>query len=174
MFGRKKIDWPELGRTLVAIDAANLEKSAQSLKTKVHYSRLRRFLRENEKLVEIRYYTAAFGTKKHDDFLMSLKRKGYILVTKPLKIISNMPGEPYVRKANFDVEITYDVRDVIHLFDTLILFSGDSDFNYLIQKVKRMGKKVLIFSTRYHVSKELIHSCTRYYDIKKFRQEFLK
>jgi len=103
---------------------------------------------------------------------MSLKRKGYKLVTKPLKTITNKDDGSSYRKANFDIEITFDARDMAHIYDTLVLFSGDSDFNYLIQKLKGMGKKVVVFSTRYHVAKELVNSCTHYYDIDKFRPDF--
>ena len=168
------LDWNKLGRLLVLIDAANIEKSAQSLKKKVHYGHLKRFFQEGKILQEMRFYTAVFDNRGHNDFLMSLKRKGYKLITKPLKVITDKLDGSIRRKANFDVEIAFDARDMAHIYDTLILFSGDSDFNYLIQRLREMGKKVVVFSTRYHVAKELIYSCTHYYDINKFKQELLR
>lgn len=168
------LNWDKLGRLLVMIDAANLEKSAQSLNKRVHYSHLKRFFQNSKELQEIRFYTAVFNNRGHNDFIMSLKRKGYKLITKPLKIINDKVDGSTHRKANFDVEIAFDARDMAHTYDTLILFSGDSDFNYLIQKLREMGKKVIVLSTRYHVAKELVYSCTHYYDIDKFERDMFR
>ena len=168
------IKWNKNDRLFVVIDAANLEKSAQSLNMKVHYTRLKRFFAESGDLKEIRFYSASFPTSMHQDFLESLKRRGYHLVTKPIKEITDKNITGKVRKANFDVEITMDVLDHLGEFDILILFSGDSDFDCLVRRVRDRGKKVFIFSTRYHISRELIYSCSHYFDIRKFKEYILK
>lgn len=166
--------WNKTDRLFVIIDAANLEKSAQSLNMKVHYTRLKRFFEERSFLKEIRFYTAVFPTTEHQAFLESLKRRGYHLVTKPIKEIANKNMEAKIRKANFDVEIAMDVLDHISEFDILILFSGDSDFDCLVKRIRDRGKRVFVFSTRYHISRELIHSCSHYFDIKRFKDQILK
>lgn len=168
------IRWNRTDRLFVVIDAANLEKSAQSLNMKVHYTRLKRFFKESGDLKEIRFYTAVFPTDGHRDFLESLRRKGYHLITKSIKEISDKSIEGKIRKANFDVEITMDVLDHLSEFDVLIIFSGDSDFDCLVRRVRDRGKRVYVFSTRYHISRELIHSCSHYFDIRKFREYILK
>ena len=73
------------------------------------------------------------------------------------------------RKANFDVEITLDILKMIEKFDTLVLFSGDSDFDYLIRRLRAKEKKVVVISTKYHISKELIKNSNKYIDIKQMR-----
>ena len=151
-----KLKWNKEDRLFVVIDAANLEKSAQALQMKVHYTKLKRFFEQNGQLQGIRFYTAAFMTVNHEDFLESLKRRGYMLVTKPVKEIVDKNMSQKVRKANFDVEITMDVLDLMNTFDVLILFSGDSDFDCLVQRIRNRGKKVFVFSTKYHISRELI------------------
>lgn len=168
------IKWKKTDCLFVVIDAANLEKSAQSLNMKVHYTRLKRFFSETGNLKEMRFYTAIFPTTAHQDFLESLKRRGYHLITKSIKEIVNRGIEGKVRKANFDVEITMDVLDHMGEFDVLILFSGDSDFDCLVKRVRDRGKKVFVFSTRYHVSRELVHGCDHYFDIRKFKDYILK
>jgi len=55
-------------------------------------------------------------------------------------------------------------------FDTLVLFSGDSDFNYLIKKLRLKGKQVVVISTKHHISRELIESSNKYIDLKKLRE----
>jgi uncharacterized LabA/DUF88 family protein len=58
---------------------------------------------------------------------------------------------------------------MINKFNTLVLFSGDSDFDYLIRKLRAKEKKVLVISTKHHISKELIESSNKYIDIKQLR-----
>jgi len=157
------------GKILVVIDAANLESSVKSLGWWIDYIKLKNLFDKN-KLVEIRDYCVAHYTDNQNKFFALLKKNGFKLVTKPLKII-NAPeierGD--IRKANFDVEITIDVLERIEKFDTLVLFSGDSDFDYLVRKLRAKGKNVIVVSTKHHISKELIESSNKYIDLKKLR-----
>jgi len=172
MFWKKKIDWTGLGRVLVIIDAANLEQSVKSLKWWIDYRKLFSFFKNNTKLIGIRHYCPHFNDERQNNFFTVLKKAGFKLVTKPLKVITEMDEiKGDIRKANFDVEITLDAMTFINDYDALILFSGDSDFNYLIRRLRQEGKKVIVVSSRYHISKELIESSNRYIDLKKLRPE---
>jgi uncharacterized LabA/DUF88 family protein len=51
-------------------------------------------------------------------------------------------------------------------YDTFLLFSGDSDFEALIKYLKRNNKKCLAFSTKSHISIELIKEA-KFIDLKK-------
>ncbi len=117
------------GKTAIFIDAANLELSAKDLGFKVDYRKLSEWLNTQIKVVFLGFYTARFDTKEHDGFLTFLKRTGYKLITKHLKLIRNRKDGGHLRKANFDVEIAVDVIKRLDLFDNCILFSGDSDFH---------------------------------------------
>lgn len=169
----QKIHWPALGRIFLVIDAANLVKSVMAFGMKVNNKKLLRFFQSHNTLIEAQYYTADIEGKRFSDFHASLERYGYRVTTKPLKKIFDRANKKYIAKANFDVEIAVDVMERIHQFDTLILFSGDSDFNYLVVRLRHKGKRVLVFSTKYHIARELIASCTKYFDIIDFKDEFL-
>ena len=157
------------GKILVVIDAANLESSVKSLGWWIDYTKLKNLFDKN-KLVEIRDYCVAHYTDNQNKFFAFLKRNGFKLITKPLKIIKAPEIETGdIRKANFDVEITIDVLERVDKFDTLVLFSGDSDFDYLIRKLRAKGKNVIVVSTKHHISKELIESSNKYIDLKKLR-----
>ncbi len=172
MFKGDLINWPELGRTLVVIDAANLEQSVKSMGWWVDYVKLYAFFKNKTTLVDIRYYAPHFNDARQNNFFTVLKKHGFTLITKPLKIIAEIDKEcGHIRKANFDVEITLDVVMCMDTYDTFILFSGDSDFNCLIKKVRCVGKKAVVISSRYHIARELIESCNRYLDLKKLRDE---
>ena len=62
----------------------------------------------------------------------------------------------------------------INAYDTLVMFSGDSDFEYLVKHLKQQGKVVICISCRGSISKELIRVASKYYDIKKFKHTFLR
>lgn len=149
------------------IDAANLESSVKSLGWWIDYIKLRDLFKDGD-LAEIRDYCVRHNTDNQDKFFTFLKRNGFTLITKPLKIIKAEDiARGDIRKANFDVEITVDTIEMINSFDTLVLFSGDSDFDYLLRKLK--DKNTVVISTKHHISKELIKSSNKYIELKKLR-----
>lgn len=157
------------GKILVIIDAANLESAVKSLGWWIDYIKLRNLF-DKERLIEIRNYCVHHNTNNQDKFFTFLKHQGFILVTKPLKVIKQediTKGD--LRKANFDVEIAVDVIQRINKFDTLVLFSGDSDFDYLIRSLRGKGKHIIVISTKHHISKELINNSNKYIDLRKIR-----
>lgn len=158
------------GRVYIFIDAANLENSVKHLGGWIDYKKLYNYLKGNTNLVTIRHYCPRFDDEGQENFFTVLKKTGYKLITKPLKVITQLDRDKEdLRKANFDVEITIDVLTLEENYDTLILFSGDSDFDYLVKTLRNKGKKIIIISARYHISKELIASCDKYIDLKKLR-----
>ncbi|MDP2910622.1 MAG: NYN domain-containing protein [bacterium] len=157
------------GRILIIIDAANLESSVKSLGWWIDYIKLKNLFKEND-LIEIRNYCVHHNTENQNNFFTFLKKNNFTLITKPLKIIKLEDVERGdIRKANFDVEIAVDAMEMINKFDTLVLFSGDSDFDYLLKKLRSKNKNVLVISSKYHISKELIENSDKYIDIKKLK-----
>ena len=91
----------------------------------------------------------------------------YRVITKPVKkIITRNGGFEY--KANFDIEIAFDMLDNIDNYDTALLFSGDSDFAIVLDRIKAHKRRVLVFSTRGHISLELIKRA-KYIDLRKLK-----
>ncbi len=151
------------------IDAANLEQSLKSLNWRIDYLRLRRLF-DGSQLTEVRYYCVHHYAQNQDAFFTFLKKNKFSIITKPLKIIKQADVERGdIRKANFDVEISVDALELQDKFDTLVLFSGDSDFAYLIGRLRRKNKRIVVVSAKYHISKELIMNSDKYFDIKKLR-----
>lgn len=181
------------GRVVIFIDAANLEQSVKDmfvrpddvpdnlkhlsgdgLRWSVDYRKLNEFFKMFGVHSGIRFYTAEFASDSHQKFLYFLKKGlNFKLVTKPLKEYGDhTPEEPH-RKANFDVEIAVDSTFTLDKFDTLILFSGDCDFEYLIKFLRGQGKIVIGFSRSGHVAKELPPALSHYFDIANLRSVFL-
>ena len=152
------------GKVIVFVDAANLESSLKDLGWYMDYKKFYNYFKDNMGLVRIRFYSVHFNNKSHTNFFIVLRRTGFKLVTKKMKIIFN--GVDCINKANFDVEITLDARNFMDKYDTLVLFSGDSDFEYLIKFLRMKNKKVIVISSKHHISKELIRCCNKYIDLK--------
>jgi len=159
------------GKVYVFIDAANLENSVKSLGWWVDYKKLYDYFKKETDLVGIRHYCPRLNDTRQDKFFTVIKHIGIKLITKPLKVITladRLKGD--LRKANFDVEIALDARELMPRYDTLVLFSGDSDFDYLIKFLRQDGKRVIVVSSKHHIAKELIVSCNKYIDLKKLRK----
>src|SRR3989344_18989 len=77
------------GKAAVFIDAANIELSAKDLGFQVDYRKLHKWLSKECDLRYIGFFTVRFDNAKHDAFLTVLKKAGYKLTTKPLKLIKN-------------------------------------------------------------------------------------
>ena len=144
-----------LKRTIVFIDAANVIYSLRDLKWKIDYKKVQKYFREKTTLVDIYFYIAYFDEdigKKN--LLEMLSRKGFKIRSKVVKEIKTLDG--ILHKGNCDVELTMDAMSLLTTFDSIILMSGDSDFAPLINFLKAKGKKVIVISTRGHISRELI------------------
>lgn len=87
------------------------------------------------------------------------RKAGFTSRTKGIKMIPLYDEEgkfiKKIPKCNFDVEICMDMLMKIEKYDTVMLFSGDSDFGGLLSHLKSKGKKVVIVCTRDCMSNEL-------------------
>ncbi len=70
-------------------------------------------------------------------------------------IITDENKEQYIeiRKCNFDVEISVDAIKMLEHYDTFCIFSGDADFVYLNNFLKKKGKKIIIIKAGYITTK---------------------
>jgi len=87
------------------------------------------------------------------------RKSGFEVKTKDIKMIPHYDDSGVfigkIPKCNFDVEITMDIITRIEKYDSVVLFSGDSDFGALLSHIKSKGKKVVVVCTRSRMSKEL-------------------
>lgn len=60
-----------------------------------------------------------------------------------------------IKKCNFDIEMAMDMLTKIEKYDTVFLWSGDSDFHLLLQYLQSKKKKIIVVCARSFVSKEL-------------------
>jgi uncharacterized LabA/DUF88 family protein len=135
------------GQVAVFIDAANILYSQRTLGWRIDYRRLAEYLKSE-----------CVRSQLH-----------YDITAKEVKFI-RVRGGADIPKGNLDVELALDAFRKKDTYDILFLFSGDSDFSYLLDLLKKEGKRIFIFSTRGHVSKELLERA-KYVNLKKLRAD---
>lgn len=123
------------------IDGANIFYTQKKLGWNLDWQKVKDYLNKRWDVIEYRYYV---GLKRKDNkihgYLKYLDYINFTVITKLLKIIQIDHNHPLYKlhnykemyKCNFDVEISTDIVFDRTKIDEIILFSGDSDFKYLI------------------------------------------
>ncbi len=120
-------------KVYVAIDAANLYYAALKAKIYLDFEQIYNWFTKNTKYVEIGFYTAYnIDDAKQLEFLKQIESYGYTLIKKPIKIFNDNKV-----KGNMDIEIAVDILRKENDFDIFVLLSGDGDFRYLINNLKK-------------------------------------
>lgn len=156
-------------RNLVIVDYGNVEKWNKSLGWKIGIKELKnlvKHLTSGAKFLRRFYYGSDFG--KNDKLrIMTMwsaaimnkaKMNDFEIVTKSVKYIIDQEYKTgYVKKCNFDVEMTVDMIQEQKNYDNLIIFSGDGDMAYVIRYLKNVyNKNTFVFGARDRIGKELI------------------
>ncbi|MBU2578923.1 NYN domain-containing protein [Patescibacteria group bacterium] len=159
------------GKVYVFIDAENVFYSQRTLGWKFSYAKLIDYLKKecgNDMKCFIYKGVDEFNTGQRK-FLDMLEINGYIVRTKVVKKIKDHEGG-YRWKNNLDMELAFEMDDIKEKYDTAVLLSGDSDFAVPIDRIKKAGKRIIIMSTRGHISKELLERA-KYIDLRKLKDE---
>lgn len=152
-------------RIAIFIDAANFEISLKQSGLKADYRKLLNEFGRNSSLVILRYYSPAFKTKGQNSFFSFIKNLGFKIVTKNVKIIKKR-NKKSQNKANFDVEITFDAAVNIGKYENMILFSGDSDFVYLVSQLKKRAITTTVISPQWRTARELRKEADVFIDLR--------
>lgn len=142
-------------RTYAFVDASNIIYGTRDEGWKVDFKKLYKYLRERYKCRKIYYFGGLEkGKRKQEVFYRKLKRFGYELILKSVKLYSQ-PGGRMVRKANCDVDLTfYAMRDKDQ-FDRAIFLTGDGDFAILMEYFLKLKKEVVVIANGKRTAKEI-------------------
>lgn len=110
----------------------------------------------------------AYATQRGDDdgqikFQDALKHIGFKVKLKPY--IQRSDGSA---KGDWDVGITLDVMEAATAVDTVVLLSGDGDFDLLLQKIrKEHGVDAVVYGVPALTARSLIDSASSWHPIEK-------
>lgn len=152
------------------IDGNNLYFVQRKLKWNIDFEKLLNYFKGNENFYNAFYYSGYDTTDQNqENFLKALTLIGYTVRKKPLKTISSLDSEEK-QKSNMDVEITLDLIVTSNHYDEAYLFSGDSDFESVVEYLRMIGKEVVVVSTLGHIAIELRNAADRYVDLAELRE----
>src|SRR3989344_7083936 len=147
------------GKAVVFVDWANVHGWEKNLKRPIDSGKIFLYLSGYKEIESIRLY---FGTDKHEksiEFLRVAEKKGYTVITKPVKyILAGEVGEQkiFIRKCDFDMEVCIDVHQLLKDgFESFIFFTGDGDYAPLYQMLIGLRKQVIVIYTTGHLGREI-------------------
>ncbi len=125
------------------------------------YRELWRRLTGQGELVTAIAYATDRGDEKQGRFQNALRRIGFTVKLKPF--IQRSDGSA---KGDWDVGITIDVLEAASAVDTVVLLSGDGDFDLLLQKITRdQGVSAEVYGVPSLTARSLIDSASIYHRI---------
>lgn len=127
------------------------------------------YFKKNYQLDNVFFYFAYIKNDRNQQgFFSKLKQQGYRIRTKEVKLIKQADGT-ILKKGNLDVELTIDAVKDLKYYSTAILMSGDSDFHALVRYLQNKDKKVVVISSKGHVSLELLKAADKYINFNSLR-----
>jgi uncharacterized LabA/DUF88 family protein len=155
-----------LPRTGIFVDAPNVVYAADNARVSLDYGRMLKYLSRDRQLVHALSYSPIIDDIREgiryetQRFVAPFLRAGYKLITKPLKRFSDGSA-----KGNFDIELALDILTMAERLDIVVLVSGDSDFESVIEHIQSQGVRVEVVAFASNVSTELVNVADTFIDI---------
>lgn len=112
-------------------------------------------------IVSATAYAIHRGDDRQQKFQQALKHIGFTVKLKPY--IQRSDGSA---KGDWDVGIALDVMELAATADTVVLLSGDGDFDLLLQRIERLYHvETEVYGVAALTAKSLIDSASQFYPI---------
>ena len=136
-------------RLALFIDGQNLHASAKELGFDIDYKLLRSEFMRRGNLVRIYYYTTLIEDEENSvvrPLIDWLQYNGFTVVTKPAKQFTDSMDTRYI-KGSTEVELVVDAIELSPHVDHIVLFSGNGNFQRLVESLQRSSVRVSVVST---------------------------
>ena len=160
-------------RTAIFVDAPNVCYAAANARVNLDYGRMLKYFSRDRHLVHALSYSPIIDDVREgiryetQRFVAPFLRTGYKLITKPLKRFSDGSA-----KGNFDLELALDILTMADRLDVVVLVSGDSDFECVIEHIQQRGVRVEVVAFASNVSTELVNIADSFIDIMQHVEHF--
>jgi uncharacterized LabA/DUF88 family protein len=159
-------------KVLILVDGENTAIAAQRFNRKIDWHKIREYLadpNEGRELIEMVIYTGLPPArekfeeqrKNKEKFIYWARSNGFLVVAKEGKV----KGDEY--EINVDVVMAMDAVELALEVkpDIVVLVTGDSDFAYLAEKLRRRGMRVEVASVEQSLGNELKNSANSVVDL---------
>ena len=124
---------PTVKKIAIFVDVQNIYYTTrQAYGRQFDYRKLINRIRTEGEIVSATAYAIHRGDEKQLKFQNALKQMGFTVKLKPY--IQRSDGSA---KGDWDVGIAIDVLEVAKDVDTVVLLSGDGDFDLLLEKIRK-------------------------------------
>lgn len=149
-------------RIAIFADVQNIYYTTrQSYSRQFDYAKLWQKVSAQGEIVSAYAYAIDRGDDKQIKFQNALKQIGFQIKLKPY--IQRADGSA---KGDWDVGIAIDVMDVAKAVDTVVLLSGDGDFDLLLDRIKTNYKvSAEVYGVPELTANSLIHAASHYHPI---------
>jgi uncharacterized LabA/DUF88 family protein len=156
----------------VFIDGSNLWHCVKANKWKIDYHKLKCFFYERGNVVDLYYFTPEMPhLEPFFDMLDSMK---YKIIKKPIKVFRARNKEvirEVKHKGNLDVEMAITIIKNLSNYDEVILVTGDSDFECVLDELKSAGKSIVCMCNSSALAYELKRNANKVYTLDKLKRK---
>lgn len=166
-------------RVMILADGDNTFMAAQNFNRKINWHKVRDYLadpKEGRELIDMVIYLGLPPAKERfeeqrkskEKFIYWARSNGFLVVTKEGKA----KGDEY--ENNVDVVMAMDAIELALEVkpDIVVLVTGDSDFAYLAEKLRRRGMRVEVASVEQSLGSELKNSANSVVDLTEVFDKF--
>jgi len=156
----------------VFIDGSNLYHCVKSNKWKLDYHKLKWFFYDRGDVLDIYYFTPELPHL--ESFLITLDKMGYRIIKKPIKTFraKNKKGIYEIKhKGNLDMEMGLTIYKNLSKYDEIILVTGDSDFECVLDEIKVAGKNIVCICNSVSMSHELRRKSNQVFTLNKLKKQ---
>jgi uncharacterized LabA/DUF88 family protein len=149
-------------RIAVFVDVQNIYYTTrQAYRRQFDYRKLWQRISAEGEIVTAIAYAIHRGDEKQLQFQNALKHIGFTVKLKPF--IQRSDGSA---KGDWDVGITIDVLEIAPSVDTVVLLSGDGDFDLLLQKIRQdYGVSAEVYGVPALTANSLINAASIFHPI---------
>jgi uncharacterized LabA/DUF88 family protein len=149
-------------RIAIFVDVQNIYYTTrQAYGRQFNYRNLWQRISSEGEIISATAYAIHRGDDKQLKFQNALKQIGFAVKLKPY--IQRSDGSA---KGDWDVGITIDVMEAAKEVDTVVLLSGDGDFDLLLKKIRKdYGVSAEVFGVPALTANSLIDSASIYHPI---------
>ena len=146
----------------VFVDVQNIYYTTrQAYGRQFNYRKLWKRISEQGEIISATAYATHRGDDNQIKFQDALKHIGFTIKLKPY--IQRSDGSA---KGDWDVGITIDIMDTAKDVDTVVLLSGDGDFDLLLEKItKDYGLSAEVYGVPALTAKSLIDAASVFHPI---------
>ncbi len=132
------------------------------------------FKGQDEILINAFWYQGIEHIGDKRAFLDALINIGYTVRTKLTKQFIDQESGRTSQKANLDVEIVIDMFNTVEMYDHVVLFSGDGDFERAVELLRSKNTRITVIATEGMVARELRNVADKYVDLNELKSAIIK